>query len=107
MFVELKERLTFSSILIILVSEMPFVAYTDSLLLRVGRVLIQKERVVAYASCELCMHELNYWTYDLEVAVVVFAFKVWRHYLYEKNFKHFTDYKSLKYIFTQQDLNTR
>ena len=68
---------------------------------------MQRERVVAYASRQLRIHEVNYPTHDLELAAVVFALKVWRHYLYGETFEFFTDHKSLKYLFTQQDLNMR
>ncbi|GFS40213.1 hypothetical protein Acr_00g0067210 [Actinidia rufa] len=64
-------------------------------------------KVVAYASCQLKPHEKNYLTHDLELAAVVFALKNWRHYLYGEKFEVFSDHKSLKYIFTQRDLNLR
>jgi len=68
---------------------------------------MQTERVVVYASRQLRIHERNYPTHDLEVAAVVFALKVWRHYLYGLQFKLFTDHKSLKYLFPQKELNQR
>ena len=68
---------------------------------------MQNDKVVAYASRQLKVQEKNYPTHDLELGAVVFALKVWRHYLYGAKFKVFTDHKSLKYIFTQQDLNLR
>jgi len=68
---------------------------------------MQDGRVVAYASRQLKVHEENYPTHDLELAAVVHALKVWRHYLIENKCKIYTDYKSLKYIFTQPDLNLR
>ncbi|KAA0060382.1 ty3-gypsy retrotransposon protein [Cucumis melo var. makuwa] len=64
-------------------------------------------RVVAYASRQLKSHEQNYPTDDLELAAVVFALKIWRHYLYGEKIHIFTDHKSLKYFFTQKELNTR
>ncbi|KAL4011838.1 hypothetical protein IC575_028902 [Cucumis melo] len=64
-------------------------------------------RVVAYASRQLKSHEQNYPTHDLELAVVVFALKMWRHYLYGEKIQIFTDHKSLKYFFTQKELNMR
>ena len=64
-------------------------------------VLMQEGRVIAYASRQLRRHELNYSTHDLELAVVVHALKIWRHYLYEQQCDIYTDHKSLKYIFTQ------
>ena len=72
-----------------------------------GCVLIQNGRVVAYASHQLKKHEQNYPTYDLEMAAVVFALKIWRHYLYSVTYEIYTDHKSVKYIFQQRDLNLR
>jgi len=72
-----------------------------------GCVLMQKGRVIAYASYQLKPYEENYPTHDLELAAVVFAFKIWRHYLYGVRCEVYTDYKSLKYIFTQKELNMR
>ena len=68
---------------------------------------MQDGKVVAYASHQLKIHEQNYATHDLELAAVVFALKIWRHYLYGAQFEVFTDHQSLKYIFTQNDLNLR
>ena len=70
-------------------------------------VLMQSRMVVAYGSRQLKNHEQNYPTNDLELAAIVFALKIWRHYLYGEQFEVFSDHKSLKYIFTQQDLNMR
>ena len=72
-----------------------------------GCVLMQKGKVVAYASRQLRPHERNYPTHDLELAAVVFALKIWRHYLLGQRVNIYTDHKSLKYIFTQRDLNMR
>jgi len=68
---------------------------------------MQNGRVVAYASRQLRPHELNYPTHDLELAAVIFALKIWRHYLYGVPSEIYTDHKSLKYIFTQKELNLR
>ena len=68
---------------------------------------MQEGHVVAYASRQLRKHEVNYPTHDLELTVVVHALKIWRHYLIGKKTEIYTDHKSLKYIFTQQDLNLR
>ena len=84
-----------------------FVIYTDALDQGYGAVLMQNAKVIAYASRQLKVHEKNYPTHNLELGAVVFALKVWRHYLYRATFEVFTDHKSLKYIFTQQDLNLR
>ena len=73
----------------------------------IGCVLMQENKVVAYASRQLRPHEGNYPTHDLELAAVVHALKIWRHYLIGKRCQIFTDHKSLKYIFTQPDLNLR
>ena len=68
---------------------------------------MQSGRVVAYGSRQLKNHEQNYPTHDIELAAVVFALKIWCHYLYGEEFEMFSDYKSLKYIFTQRDFNMR
>ena len=68
---------------------------------------MQKGNVVAYASRQLKDHEQNYLTHDLELASMVFALKIWRHYLYENRCEIFTDHQTLKYIFTQKELNMR
>ena len=66
---------------------------------------MQDDKVVAYASQQLKKHEENYLTHDLELAAVVHALKIWIHYLIENKCETFTDHKSLKYIFTQPNLN--
>ena len=68
---------------------------------------MQRGRVIAYASRQLKTYEENYPTHDLELATVVHALKIWRHYLYGATCQIFTDHKSLKYIFTQRELNNR
>ena len=68
---------------------------------------MQHESVVAYASRQLKKHEVNYPTHHLELAVIIFALKLWQYYLYGAIFKIFTDHQSLKNIFTQRDLNLR
>jgi hypothetical protein len=81
--------------------------YCDASGTRLGCVLMQDNRVIAYASRALRPHEQNYPTHDLELAVVVHASKIWRHYLIGAHCNIYTDHKSLKYIFTQADLNKR
>ena len=66
---------------------------------------MQHGRVIAYASRQLKDYEKNYPTHDLELAIVVFALKMWRHYLYGVHCDIYTDHKNLKYIFTQKKLN--
>jgi hypothetical protein len=68
---------------------------------------VQEGQVVCYASRQLRKHEENYRTHDLELAVVVHALKIWRHYLIGHRYEIYSDHKSLKYIFTQNDLNLR
>jgi hypothetical protein len=68
---------------------------------------MQEGKVVAYASRQLRKHEQNYPTHDLELAAVVHALKIWRHYMIGNKCQIFNDHKSLKYIFTQKDLNLR
>nr|XP_027101520.1 uncharacterized protein LOC113722404 [Coffea arabica] len=68
---------------------------------------MQNGSVIAYASRKLKSHERNYPTHDLELAAVVFALKKWRHYLYGVTFEVYTDHKSLKYLFSQKELNLR
>ncbi|XP_047330065.1 uncharacterized protein LOC124933675 [Impatiens glandulifera] len=84
-----------------------FVVCTDASKNGLGAVLMQEGKVVAYASRQLKIHERNYPTHDLELAAVVFALKIWRHYLYGERCQIFTDHQCLKYLFTQKDLNMR
>ena len=72
-----------------------------------GCILMQFERVVAYASRQLKNHERNYPTHDMELEAIAIALKIWCHHLYGEQFEVFLDHKSLKYIFTQRDLNIR
>nr|GEV48265.1 putative reverse transcriptase domain-containing protein [Tanacetum cinerariifolium] len=72
-----------------------------------GAVLMQREKVIAYGSRKLKFHEKNYTTHDLELGAVVFALKIWRHYLYETKCTVFTDHKSLQHILDQKELNMR
>jgi hypothetical protein len=85
--------------------EKPFDVYCDALGTGLGCVLMQEGRVIAYASRQLQKHEVNYPTHDLELAAVVHALKIWRHYLLGNVCNIYTDHKSLKYIFTQSELN--
>jgi hypothetical protein len=83
------------------------VVYNDALKEGLGSVLIQNDKVIAYASHQLKDYEQNYPTHDLELPAIVFALKIWRHYLYSKKCKIYTDHKSIKYLFTQNELNIR
>ena len=81
--------------------------YCDASRAGLGCVLMQFGRVVAYGFRQLKNHEKNYPTHDMELVAVVFTLKIWRHYLYGEQFEVYSDHKSLKYIFTQRDLNMR
>ena len=85
----------------------PYDVYCDASKMVLGCVLMQDGHVIAYASRQLKKHEVNYPTHDLELAAVVHALKIWRHYLLGNKVHIFTDHKSLKYIFTQSELNMR
>ena len=106
-FQELKRRLTSAPILIVPKMGQIYTMYYDASMDGLGCVLLQSQRVVAYGFRQLKNHELNYPTHDMELEAIVFALKIWRHYLYGEQFKVFLDHKSLKYIFTQRDLNMR
>ncbi|GJV99256.1 putative reverse transcriptase domain-containing protein [Tanacetum coccineum] len=84
-----------------------FVVYYDASNQGLGCVLMQKGKVIAYASRQLKIHEDNYTTYDLELGVMVLALKNWRHYLYVTKSVIYTDNKSLRHIFDQKELNMR
>ncbi|GJU80307.1 putative reverse transcriptase domain-containing protein [Tanacetum coccineum] len=84
-----------------------FIAYCDALKKGLGAVLMQREKVISYASRQLKIHEKNYTTHDLELGEVVFALKIWRHYLYETKCTVFIDHKSLQHILDQKELNMR
>ena len=106
-FEELKKRLTTTPVLVLPDISKSFSIYCDATIQGLGCVLVQEGRVDAYASRQLRKHELNYPTHDLERAAVVHALKIWRHYLIGHKCEIYTDHKSLKYIFTQSDLNLR
>ena len=84
-----------------------YLMYSDASRNELGCVLMQDGKVVAYASRQLKSHEQNYPTHDLELVVVVFALKIWRHYLYGERCRIYTDHKSLKYLLTHKELNLR
>nr|GEW84723.1 transposon Ty3-I Gag-Pol polyprotein [Tanacetum cinerariifolium] len=84
-----------------------FVVYCDASHQGLGAVLMQREKVIAYASLQLKPNEENYTTHDLELGAVVFALKIWRHYLYGTKCTVFTDHKSLQHILDQKELNMR
>jgi len=106
-FVELKERLTYALVLVIPDTSKLFEVYCNASHQGLCGALMQEKKVVAYASRQLKVHEKNYPTHDLELAVMVFTLKIWRHYLYGVQFHVFSDHKSLKYLFDQKELNMR
>ncbi|KAJ0937111.1 putative nucleotidyltransferase, Ribonuclease H [Helianthus annuus] len=106
-FQTLKEKLTHAPVLTLPEGTEDMVVYSDASQLGLGCVLMQRGKVIAYASRQLKIHENKYPVHDLELAAVVFALKIWRHYLYGVKFTIFTDHKSLKYFFDQKELNMR
>nr|GFB12541.1 putative reverse transcriptase domain-containing protein [Tanacetum cinerariifolium] len=84
-----------------------FIIYCDASIKGLGVVLMQREKVIAYASRQSKIHKENYTTHDLELGAVVFALKIWRHYLYGTKCIVFTDHKSLQHILDQKELNMR
>jgi hypothetical protein len=106
-FQELKTRLTTTSVLTLPDASKDFMVYCDASRQGLGCVLMQGGKVVAYALRQLRKHEENYPTHDLDLAAVVHALKIWMHYLMGNKCDIYTDHKSLKYIFTQSELNLR
>ncbi|GJS95625.1 putative reverse transcriptase domain-containing protein [Tanacetum coccineum] len=106
-FQTLKQKLCSAPILALPEGSENFIVYCDASHKGLGAVLMQKEKVIAYASRQLKIHEKNYTTHDLELGVVVFALKMWRHYLYGTKCVVFTDHKSLQHILDQKELNMR
>ncbi|KAL0554252.1 hypothetical protein IC582_008169 [Cucumis melo] len=104
-FQELKQKLVTAPVLTVPDGSGSFVIYSNASKKGLGCVLMQQGKVVAYASRQLKTHEQNYPTHDLELAAVVFALKIWRHYLYGEKIQIYTDHKSLKYFFAQKELN--
>jgi hypothetical protein len=106
-FEELKKRLTSAPVLVLPDLTKKYDIYCDASRRGLGCVLMQEGQVVSYASRQLRKHEENYPTHDLELAAVVHALKIWRHYLIGHRCEVYSDHKSLKYIFTQNNLNLR
>ncbi|KAL0544128.1 hypothetical protein IC582_019239 [Cucumis melo] len=106
-FQNLKQKLVTAPILTVSDGSGSSVIYSDASKKGLGCVLMQQGKVVAYASRQLKSHEQNYPTHDLELAAMVFALKIWRHYLYGEKIQIFMDHKSLKYFFTHKELNMR
>ncbi|GJZ21211.1 putative reverse transcriptase domain-containing protein [Tanacetum coccineum] len=107
MFQLLKQKLCSAPILALPKGNKDFIVYCDASIKGLGSVLMQREKVISYASCQLKIHEKNYTTHDLELGAVVFSLKLWRHYLYGTKYTVFTDHKSLQHILNQKELNMR
>ncbi|GJY62394.1 putative reverse transcriptase domain-containing protein [Tanacetum coccineum] len=103
----LKQKLCSAPILALPGGSEDFIVYCDASKKGLGAVLMQREKVISYASRQLKIHEKNYTTHDLELGAVVFALKIWRHYLYGTKCTVFTDHKSLQHILNQKELNMR
>ena len=103
----MKNRLTSAPILTLPNEEEDFMIYSDVSKLGLGAVLMQNGKEITYASRKLKEHERIYLTHDLELAVVVFSLKFWQHYMYKAHCQIYIDHKSLKYLFTQKELNVR
>ena len=106
-FQTLKDKLTTAPVLAPPDTKKDFVIYCDASRQGLGCVLMQDRKVIAYGSRQVRPHEMNYPTHDLELAAVIYALKLWRHYLLGNRCEIYTDHKSLKYLFTQPDLNLR
>ncbi|GJY82240.1 putative reverse transcriptase domain-containing protein [Tanacetum coccineum] len=106
-FQTLKENLSQAPVLVLLEGNYEIEVYCDASSNGLGFLLMKRGQLIAYASKQLKKHEDEYPTHDLQLAAVVYALKVWRHYIYAVKIKIFTDHKSLTYFFDQSDLNTR
>nr|GEY62797.1 putative reverse transcriptase domain-containing protein [Tanacetum cinerariifolium] len=106
-FQQIKQKLCSAPILALPEGSKDFVVYCDASIQGLGDVLMQREKVIAYASCQLKVHEKNYTTHDLELGEVVFTLKIWRHYLYKTKCTVFTEHKSLQHILDQKELNMK
>nr|GEX22355.1 putative reverse transcriptase domain-containing protein [Tanacetum cinerariifolium] len=103
----IKQKLCSAPILALPEGSEDFVVYCDASYKGLGVVLMQREKVIAYASRQLKVHEKNYTTHHLELGSMVFALKIWRHYLYGTKCIVFTDHKSLQHILDQKELSMR
>ncbi|GJR49483.1 putative reverse transcriptase domain-containing protein [Tanacetum coccineum] len=103
----IKQKLCSAPILALPERSEDFIVYCDASIKGLGAVLMQREKVATYASRQLKIHEKNYTTHDLELGAVVFALKIWRHYLYWTKCTVFTNYKSLQHILDLKELNMR
>nr|GEY92524.1 putative reverse transcriptase domain-containing protein [Tanacetum cinerariifolium] len=103
----IKQKLCSAPILALPKGSEDFMVYCDASHKGLGAVLMQREKVIAYASRQLKVYEQNYTTHDLELGSVVFALKIWRHYIYGTKCIVFTNHKSLQHILDQKELNMK
>nr|GEV95340.1 putative reverse transcriptase domain-containing protein [Tanacetum cinerariifolium] len=103
----IKQQLCSAPILTLPKGSEDFIVYCDASIKGLGAVLMHREKVIAYGSQQLKVRERNYTTHDLELGAVVFALKIWRHYLYGIKCTVFTDHKSLQHILDKKELNMR
>lgn len=103
----MKERLISAFVIILLKNSVEFDVFTDVSHSGMEAILMQRGQVIAYASRQLKNYESKYPTHDLELTVVVFAFKIWMHYLYGVKCNIYTNHKSMKYLLIQKKLNLR
>ncbi|GJU66932.1 putative reverse transcriptase domain-containing protein [Tanacetum coccineum] len=103
----IKQKLCSAPILTLPEGSEDFISYCNASIKGLGDVLMQREKVIAYASRQLKIHEKNYTAHDLELGAVVFVLKIWRHYLYGTKCTVFTNHKSLQHILNQKELNMR
>nr|GEV70411.1 putative reverse transcriptase domain-containing protein [Tanacetum cinerariifolium] len=103
----IKQKLCSAPILALPKGSENFIVYCDVSYKGLGAMLMQNEKVIAYASRQMKIHEKNYTTHDLELEAVVFSLEMWRHYLYGTKCIVFTDHKSLQHILDQKELNMR
>ncbi|GJW08092.1 putative reverse transcriptase domain-containing protein [Tanacetum coccineum] len=106
-FQTLKDKLCNTPVLALPDGPEDFVVYCDASEIGLSCVLMQRGKVIAYASRQLKIHENNYMTHDLELGAIVFALKIWRHYLYRTKSVIYTDHRSLQHIFSQKELHMR
>ncbi|GJS12611.1 putative reverse transcriptase domain-containing protein [Tanacetum coccineum] len=103
----IKQKLCSAPILALPEGSEDFIVYCDASKKGLGAVLMQREKVIAYASRQLKIHEKNYMTHDLELGAIVFSLKLWRHYLYGTKCTMYMDHKILQHILNQKELNMR
>nr|GEZ34616.1 putative reverse transcriptase domain-containing protein [Tanacetum cinerariifolium] len=103
----IKQKLCSAPILALPKGSENFIVYCDASHKGLGAVLMQNKKVIAYASRQMKIYEKNNTTHDLELGAVVFALKMWRHYLHGTKCTVFTDHKSLQHILDQKELNMR